>query len=493
MHVEPQAQPAVEGRGSSVANGWRKSFILPRLPLARRFLLLSFVLGVAYGSVNPPFAVNDERAHWLRASEISTGRIRSRADGQGPYHLVPTEYEELILRYGKVQQDEQERVDADALWHDLTTPSDAKWRWRRGVANASSYTPVPYLPQLPALWLARVFTLPPLWQVYLARLASLACFALAGAWAVQIADRLGPVFLVLGLMPMMLTQAAALSGDTMPNALSLVFFALLGRGAVLASGSLSRRELAALFGCGVLLALCKPTYLMLSLALPALRWEGEHRRFKRWAFAGGVLAAAVAAEAAWIYANRTAWKAGNDQIGQQLAWMLSHPIDVLHVAALTLFRYGDDCLIQFGALRDVIHSQMRFLGVVVATLYVQLLLLVAWGAAWSWRRDRRTSRAMAGWLLLAAAASCAAILGALYLVATPVGAATVAGVQGRYFIPVAPAFLLALSACGRPALTRWLSTVRSRHVQAAIVLLNALCVGGLWARYFGSPLLDWPY
>jgi uncharacterized membrane protein len=154
---------------------------LPESPPARSFVILTLLLGSLYAVVNPPFTVNDEKDHWLRVLEIGKGRLRSRADEQGAYYRLPRDYYELIKRYWNVPRDPHARVSVGDLAHDLTTPAEQPPRWMRRFANASAYSPVPYLPQLPAVWLARVSNLPPLWQVYLARLLSLSAYALIGA------------------------------------------------------------------------------------------------------------------------------------------------------------------------------------------------------------------------------------------------------------------------------------------------------------------------
>ena len=142
--------------------------LFPRGPRARSFLLLALVLGSLYAAFNPPFAVNDERDHWLRTVELSKGRLLSRRNEEGAYYRLPREYRELILRYGLVQRDDGARVDAAQLVHDLVTPESPP-QWKERPATASAYSPLPYLPPVPGVWLARALSLPPLWQVYLGR------------------------------------------------------------------------------------------------------------------------------------------------------------------------------------------------------------------------------------------------------------------------------------------------------------------------------------
>lgn len=465
---------------------------LPTSPAPRSFAFLSLLLGSLYAAFNPPFAVNDERDHWLRVVEITTGRFMTRCDAEGPYYLLPKDHRKLMSRYGFVQREARSRVDADLLLQDLKTPGEEPPKWMRRDAGASGYSPVPYLPHILPVWAARALRLPPLWQIYLARCSSLACYALITAWSVALAGRLGWVFFALGLMPMSLTQAAGLSGDGMALAASFSFFALIAKGAF-GPTPLSRRELGLLLVWCAVLPLCRPPYLLFTGALVALRWEGNKAQLRRWLYAAAGCVLAASALAAWMYANRTAATSGSDVLGDQLAWIAEHPGKALLVLLNTAVARGDDYLIQFVAVRDVVHRQMRFLGGLMAGFYLSLLAAVTAGASRSPRTPARSLRWPAASIALAGVATSGAVVLAMYLAATEIGATVISGVQGRYFIPVAPAFLLPLSTCGSPTLGNWLSRRSGRRLKFAIVASNLTTVLALLARYYGSSSTAWPY
>jgi uncharacterized membrane protein len=466
--------------------------LLPSTPAARSFAVLALLLGSLYAVFNPPFAVNDERDHWLRVVEISKGRVRTRSDEKGPHYMLPRDHASLITRYAEVQRNGDNRVDKDQLLQDLVTPSAVPADWGRRRAGASGYSPVPYLPHIPAVWAARVLRLPPIWQVYFARCTSLLCYTLITAWTIAIAGRLGWTFFVLGLTPMSLTQAAGLSGDGMAIAVSFSFFAFIAKG-MFGPSPLSRRELGVLLIECAVLPLCRPPYLLFTGALLVLRWEGESARRWRWLYAASGVAISAATQAAWMYFNRSAPTSEPDVIGAQLAWITQHPGDVPQVLANTLILRSDDLLIQFVVVRDVVHRQMRFLGGLVCGLYVPLLVAVTWGAARSAAQSMQRPRWATSWIVLLGLATCGAIVLAMWLAFTPLGADYVSGVQGRYLIPVAPAFLLALSTCGRPALGRWLARRAGLSLKIAMTSLNLITVLALLARYYGTTDIEWPY
>jgi hypothetical protein len=476
----------------------RFDHLIPPSPIARRFLPCVLALGFAYIVINPPLAVNDERHHWLRALDLSKGRLVTRSDERGAYVKIPHYYyEELILPYARLPGRYEERIDGAKLLRELTTRHEmqrpGRPKWRRAEAFASGYSPIPYVPHLPALWFARLFALPALWQIYLSRISSLACYALLSAWGIAFAGELGWLLFVLALMPMSLTQAAALSGDGVTNGIAFLFFGLLAKGALRPAETLSRRELWGLALLGALLPLCKAPYLLACVTLLALRWEGAHAGLCRAGYAAAVTALGVACYAVWAHLNRGGPSAGPGTVAAQLAWLAADYSNGPRLAGLTLLTLVDDYLIELVAVRDVLHRRMHFLGGFVASAYLSLLAAVSWGACFPRRIPPSAARWSSVWLVSYALGASAAVFAAMFFMATQVEAPVISGVQGRYFIPVLPALLLTLSLYGRPSLSRWLRRRPALRLVTPIVLINALCLAGLIARYYGSASIEWPY
>ncbi len=471
----------------------RARALRPESQLARSFVILALVLGSLYTAVNPPLAVNDERHHWLRVLEMSKGRLHSRVDERSAFYLLPRDYAALIARYAALQGKHSARVNLGDLAHDLTTPPEHPQRWARRTATASGYGPVPYLPHLPAVWLARVSELPPLSQIYLARLFSLAAYALIVAWSIAWAGELRWALFAFALMPMSLTQAAGLSADGMAIALSFALFALVRRGSFVEP--LSRNERIILLVVCTLLPACKPPYMLFVGGLLTLRWQGPRARLKRWLYAALGIGLAISSVAAWSYLNRSPVSPsdGGGDSARQIAWLGENWARVPAIALDTLLELSDDYAIQFVALRDVIHRDMRFSGGLLACIYLPLLFVLALGAARERARAEPWLRWAAAWLVLLGLICAGGVFMAMFLYATPPGIQQVIGVQGRYFIPIAPALLILLSTFGSPAPGRWLQINGGVRLKWAIVVANGLVLLALLARYYGSPEIAWPY
>jgi len=466
---------------------------------AKAFLFLSLALGLAYTVINPPYAVNDEDMHLARVFELASGRLFTRYDADGQYHEIPREYAWFASRYVGVWQRDGGRVQVPVLMHDLATPRSGSLAHARG--RAGLYAPLMYLPHIPAVWISSHLGLPCLWDLYFARLAGITLYSLIAWQAVRIAGPLQWIFIALGLMPMAIIEAAGVDGDSVVNALALLFFALLARRALVTGTVPPKTERAALVGIIVALTLCKPVYAVLALALPILRWRGPKAPLYRWMLPCASLVAALGAYLIWMHTNPyvehwdSALRGGHLSRSPtgQLMWILGHPWKAFEVAVTTLLKSGDDLAMEFVAIRYGLTSHLRFLGGALFVAYGGLLVILAWGAGRPLAGINAYRRSAAGWLFGCWLVSVLALAFTLYATFTSVGASEIRGLQGRYFIPVAPALLLGLALVGRPILGRRLTTRHWRSVLIAIGCANgAVLFATIGWQYF-SPNAHWPY
>ena len=454
--------------------------------------MLSLVLGVLYAAVNPPFAVNDERRHLGRARELSSGRLLTGGP-QGGFRQasrVPEGYWHLIKRYEDLAFNSKDRVVLPVLFDDLTTRSELTAPiWVQG--GAGGYGPIPYVPAIVGIWIARFLHTPYLWHLYLARLSSLVACTILGAYAVKAAGRFKWPIAVFGLGPMFLTQAAGVDADALVDALGLVFFALLAR-SFDPKSSLSVRERHLLVLSVVLMALCKPIYAVMAFALLALpgspgrpRWTGGIRPMLA---AAGI---AGAGALSWSWLSRETQSIYKWDPGAQLGWLLAHKSEIPGIVGSTLLRSGRQLILQGVAGRDTIVRDMGLVSHFAAFTFILVLIAVSSGVLRGvvppgWSRHWRATWLAVQWLGVAAG-----VMLAMYLTFTPLGAGSIRGIHGRYFLPAVPGLLLILAMYGRPTLARWLTQKGGRWVLIAVVGVNVVILSTLIGRYYASPKLPW--
>lgn len=461
----------------------------------RKFLILALLLGTAYVFVNPPFAVNDEDVHMARIYELASGRLLTRSDVQGEYHYVPEDYRRLGARYQGIARRQGGRVKPRGIMRNLVAgrPEGPLVRMH---ARASGYGPIAYGLQLPVVWLLKHFNVSVLWHLYVARAASLGVYVWLTWRAVVTAGRLQWLFIGTALLPMALTQAAGVSADGLVISSSLLLFALIAKGGVLADAPLSPRELIALTACLVILSICKPVYAVAGLSFLCLRWDGPRRHLARCSYVFVSCALALGCVMAWRYIARDVGSNvppdGRSPLAQ-LAWLLADPWRTFEFVARNTFHYVDDLLIESTFIRYRISHETRFVGGVASVLCLQLLVGLAWGAARR-RQDGSSRKRKLHALILALTwlSVSIAVPSALYLCCNRVGAANLRSFHGRYLIPAIPPLLLSLTLLGRPLFGRWLRLRQGRLVLGVLVFTNLLCQLTIVGWHYFSPSVEWP-
>jgi hypothetical protein len=408
---------------------------------ARAFAGLALALGAALGAALPPMAAPDEGVHLARVWTLTQGRLLPPRDGAQPA-WIPQAIPALFFAVNgpSVPARVLPRTVGQTLA--LAAAPVAPDRRVRLIAGPV-YSPVVYLPAVLAVGLGRVLALPVGALVWLARVANLLAWTALTAWAIRICPLRRWTLVLLGLMPMSLAAAAAASADGITNALAWLFLAVVLRSALGRAGPIGRRELAGLLGAALGLGVAKAGYqslALVALAIPPARCGGRGRWL---ALAAGVALAATVPAAGWLAAVQLAGPAssgtGTDP-GAQLRYVIGHPAAFAAVLAHT-------------ARLDASAWAQTFVGV-LGQLTVRLPTSIYWawavvGAAVIVVDGPAPEGLSAGrrWLLAAVFASCIGlVLVSAYVFWNPVAAADVKGVQGRYFLPAAPALVAALPA-----------------------------------------------
>ncbi len=418
----------------------------------RAFLWLALLGGTILVFVNPPLQGPDEFAHLLRAYHVSEGKLFARVAEQRLGDELP---ESLTTRRfapfwnAPLQPDTRFRLEHFASL--ASVPLDPQKRRFRDFNNTAIYSPVCYAPQALALIPARGFEARPLALLYVGRLAGLAAWAALVAAAIRITPVGRWLFVALALTPTSWIQATVVSADGMTNGLSFLMLAASLRSILVAAAVLTPRGILRLTSLAVALALTKFVYVpvaLLALLIPAERFGSARARWRALGAASGVV---LVASIGWASAvgrlvlsydqydpkrrDSVALVRGAD-LHAQLDGVLEHPQQFLR--ALVASPPRDRLWLGLpGQIDWNIVLPREF-----ALSWLALLLVVA-------RNDETVTVALSALhrvSMVAVAAVSVVLLYLLhYLTWTPVGAAHVDGVSGRYLVAISPAMFLALS------------------------------------------------
>ena len=299
-----------------------------------------------------------------------------------------------------------------------------------------------YLPQTLFLTLARGLRLGFVPAFLLGRLGNLLFFTGCTYHAVRLSPRYKTALGVTALLPMTLQQAASWSYDAAINGLALLYTAALFR-CLLEKGPLPRGDFWRLLLLGALLAPAKGAYaplLLLAALLPAGRFSSQG---KKWGAALSVILTGVLLAA--LFQLSAAEKVRDTVLNWEgkpnytLAFALQHPGETARIFARTLrFRL-------WLWVRTALGSHLSGLTLPLRRSTVWALAAVTLLSGGG--LGEREARLRLSWrlgFLAAAGLVVLAFMGAMFLWWTSEGRPVIEGVQGRYFLPVAPLTVAAL-------------------------------------------------
>lgn len=401
-------------------------------------LLVGFALLVA----TPPFQVPDEPAHFYRACAVSEGQLWAvrGEDEQGQAGLgamLPASLQELgIGLKGDLPFHPERKIRPETIRRAFRVPLDEERRVFVDYRTSAQYTPVPYLPQAVGIAIARGLGASPLGFLYAARIANLLVATALIFLGLRGLPSYSWLMTMLALTPMALFLRPSASADALSTA---VAFLLVGIVARLAWGEEERgrwKDIAILTACSVALCLSKPVYVplaFLALLIPATRFPGGRR-------GPALLLLGVMTAASFGLAMQTAGAidlplrpdAPVDR-DRQVRDALADPLRVAGIVTEDYLLRGDRYVAQIvGQLGWLDANLPKPLLWGYAALLGLLALL-----------DTRRAVAVAAWqralMVLVALAILGLVSASQYATWTPYGADYVEGIQGRYFLPLAPA------------------------------------------------------
>jgi len=449
---------------------------------SRWLLAAGLVYGVGLTAVTPPFQVPDEPAHFYRAYRVSEGQLdlipkpgRSGADLPLSVQAVAETLRDDIPFH------EEKKVAPRQILAALRVPLEPERRSLVWFGNSMQYPFLPYLPQALGIALGRVFGAPPLVLLYLARLANL----IAGTLMVVFAVRRLPAFqwfaVMVALTPIAVFLRASASADVASTGAAFLLAAGVARLAWGEDSAVKKSDLVLLTASAVLLCASKAVYFPLAF-LPVLIPASRFPRGRRAAFL--LLHAAVSlAVTAWAVAVSRAvgtirFEVATDPAGQ-IRDAMAHPLSFLQLVASDYVFHAPRYLAQFvGGQLGWLDTKLPIVFLLTYLAVLAALMLVDAGPQIEVRPWQR-------WILAGVTLSVLGLTSASqYALWTAYGARHIEGLQGRYFIPLAPAAVWLFHSRGLP------ERFRFRDPAAGLAAFSLLSFGvSVWAlvaRYYGG-------
>jgi len=396
-------------------------------------IFLSFLIpiGMMYLVFIIPTYVPDEAAHVWKSYEISEGRLLPKIDEDGNYktsvpRFMAENFWDEIGKYSilnEVITEETDYNDKVEVIHGMQTTS-----------------PILYMFSSMGLFLGRVFSLNGIMAQYLARMFNYIVFLIFAYYSVKLIP-FGKLFLSAFLfMPMVLQQAMSISADSVANSIC-IFYIAYSMYLLFKKEKITKKEQIIYGVFAVMVGAAKVVYApLVGLTLLLISSKNMEKRNKI-IFIGITIALSVIATCSWYIvttkyttnpeAHLDYYKAANVNPSEQLKFLKEHPFKTPQVIYDSITIDGEEYVF------TMVGSLLGWLDIPVSNLLVLEFVLVIILSIFFENHEYSLNKKQRLWLMILFMASLCLILMALYIAWTSVGAQTVKGIQGRYFIPIA--------------------------------------------------------
>ncbi len=400
------------------------------------FLMIAPLACVFFLVTMPTFKNHDEYYHWLKAYEVSQGTLMTpQEDGvqgsmmpEGVSKVFPTNW--TAIDYQTMKQLLSVKLNED----------------NKGILNpetAAVYSFVQYIPQATGIALARLVTDNVYLITYGGRIVNMIFALLVLYFAIKLMPFGKKLLLIPAMIPIAIEGFTSLSPDAMTISVAFFYIAYILHLAFGKKEQLGIKEKGILLISSIVIALCKIVYIPLVgliLIIPKEKFKnaGNKNKILNFCVIAGI---AVMINLIWLAISSrylSTFREGDSKIQVLLA--LQNPILYIQNVLYTFNLNGSNYLLSlFGA--DLGWGELIKLYSIVPYAFLGIYLFTA--ITDNELKDKLKKYQIV-WISLVILAIVGLIFTSLYVQWTTVGQTSIAGIQGRYFLPILPLVMLLL-------------------------------------------------
>ena len=388
-------------------------------------IMLLFLIGI------PSWKNADEPVHWFRIYDIIQGNFYTQTTEDG---LAVVELPEATYHYHNHQGelDITYRDFKDLYEKEIVENGEVVYR---ELSTAAVYHPIQYMPQVIGAFIADVFTDRPFVIMYFARVFNM-LFSLALLYfAIRTIPYGKNIMLLLTLIPVAASGFASMSPDAMTISISYFFISYILKLLYEKDKKINWKDKIVLLLIGMVMSLCKIVYLPLAGLILLLPKEKYNSRKEQIVTCIVIMGCAIITNLLWLgYSSQylVAYKEGKSAI--QISSIFENPIQYIQRVLYTInaetqtYLYG---LFGSGVGADLHIALHTTLPIIIFIAF--LFLTIA---------DKDLKNQFTTYQKIIIALIILAIIGliftSLYIQWSPINYDVIAGVQGRYFLPILP-------------------------------------------------------
>jgi len=433
------------------------------------FLLIVPVISILFILTMPSFKNHDEYWHWLKAFEVSEGNLMTpiSEDGvQGSQAPAGTKIMK-ISEWRNILYSTMSELRAVQLDEEKTEIIDPY--------TSAFYSFVPYIPQSIGILLARLVTHSAYLVTYGGRIMNMLVAMTLLYFAIKIIPFGKKLLLIPTMIPIAIEGFSSLSADAVTISVSFLFIAYVFHLAFEEGKKVGLKQKILLLLMSIVIALSKIVYLPLVgliLIIPKERFEKGTNKSKIINFAL-IAAIATIVNLIWlVIAGKylAGFREGDSSI--KIMQALQNPIGYIQKVLFTIVTgTSKDMLSLFGT--ELGWYEFVKLYSVVPYAFIGICLFVAITEA---ELKNKLKRYQAVWILLVVLATILLIFTSLYVHWTSIGANTIQGMQGRYFLPILPLVMLLIGHRFKKVHSTYEPDTVNKFVAVTGLLLNLFAV-----------------
>lgn len=404
-----------------------------KIEIYQKFIISAVCIGVCYCIAVPFGQGTDEVSHFLRVYEISQKYTSFSYEENSEF---PNEFAVLA---GYLENKDTSYEDYSEHYDAFIMNSEQKVNLIANYWNMRLYSPIQYLPQAIGVTIGRVVSDNLLLIGTFGRIGGFVAWLALCAYAIKIVPNKKTFFAIICLLPVNIFSAICLSGDTITNGACMLFIAMIYRKIYLKE-EIGLKDKIILLVSGVLIALCKIVYLPFVFLALLLKKENFKSKKECIIFITVLIILSCIVGLAWLNIGSHNLGQSNPASKDQVEFILKDPLKYFLITLHTMEEKGTDYIYQFTTGYELMcHGKTEIYPIISYLLSVAVIL------SFFINDDKEVKelkinnlRKVLIWLIVLA--TCALIVTAIYVQWTSlmeIGRYMIAGIQGRYFIPVA--------------------------------------------------------
>lgn len=399
------------------------------------FLSFMIPIGIMFLIFMVPTYVPDEYAHIWKSYEISEGTLITPINEEGISHTeVPQFFKTNIIRIMNKYSDMNDAIKQDTDYNNKVEVE----------TTAQGYCPVLYIFSSIGLFISRTIGLNGILAQYVARLFNFIVFLIFSYYSIKIIPFGKLLLSCILFIPMVLQQAVSVSADCIVNSVC-IFFIAYNMYLLFKDKEITKFEIFSYILLSLIIGVAKIVYIpLVALSLLLIGTSKITKKNKILMISISIIATTIVACSWYIFSarytgNAAYLEANNVNSVEQIKLLIKYPIHILTVIGRTIYNQGESYLYM------MMGSYLGWLEINIPLITIIGFIILVMLSIYFENNKVALNKKEKIWTMLIFIVGVVLVLMALYVGWSSVGADEVAGIQGRYFIPIILLPLLCLS------------------------------------------------